>query len=188
MIAPREPARSRSARKASPSHKPGLPAISRSIRIPQVFPRYRKAAVSSLSGLAGCTWTAAVTLLSCKSPPLPAAQARRRSIIRRRPIRATTPRSGAISRSRIDVHRQPVRRLRLHADSRQRPFSSAGGTGTFTVNSGAGCAWTATSGAPWIRILSGQSGSGSGQVRSPWIRMPGMPAPGPSRRRARRSR
>jgi uncharacterized protein (TIGR03437 family) len=34
----------------------------------------------------------------------------------------------------------------------------------FTVNSGAGCAWTTTSSASWIRLTSGQTGSGTGQV------------------------
>ena len=43
-------------------------------------------------------------------------------------------------------------------------YPSAGANGSFTVNSNPGCAWTAASGASWIRILSSPSGSGSGQV------------------------
>ena len=41
---------------------------------------------------------------------------------------------------------------------------SSGGSGTVAVTAGGGCAWTATSNAPWITIASGASGSGSGTV------------------------
>jgi hypothetical protein len=42
---------------------------------------------------------------------------------------------------------------------------SSGGTGyTVSVTGGAGCAWTATSNAPWITINSGGSGTGNGTV------------------------
>jgi hypothetical protein len=40
----------------------------------------------------------------------------------------------------------------------------AGGTGTVNVTAGSACAWTATSGAPWLTITSGSSGSGTGSV------------------------
>jgi hypothetical protein len=40
----------------------------------------------------------------------------------------------------------------------------AGGTGSFQVLAPAGCAWTATSPAPWITVTSGSSGSGNGTV------------------------
>ncbi|HET9530869.1 MAG TPA: SBBP repeat-containing protein, partial [Blastocatellia bacterium] len=43
-------------------------------------------------------------------------------------------------------------------------FPSAGGSGSFTVTTGIGCGWTATTGAHWIKIVSGVSGSGSGTV------------------------
>lgn len=39
--------------------------------------------------------------------------------------------------------------------------SSAGG---LTVHTGTGCAWTAVSGAPWITVTAGASGSGTGTV------------------------
>ncbi|MFN0087303.1 MAG: PQQ-dependent sugar dehydrogenase, partial [Blastocatellia bacterium] len=42
--------------------------------------------------------------------------------------------------------------------------SSAGGTGTVGVTAPAGCAWTATSNAPWITVIAGGSGSGNGTV------------------------
>lgn len=42
-------------------------------------------------------------------------------------------------------------------------FAAAGGNGTFRVNTGADCAWTATTSAPWIRIVNG-SGAGAGDV------------------------
>ncbi|MGA9774212.1 MAG: BACON domain-containing carbohydrate-binding protein [Blastocatellia bacterium] len=43
-------------------------------------------------------------------------------------------------------------------------FPSAGGSGTVAVTAGAGCSWTASSNAPWLRITSGASGSGNGTV------------------------
>jgi sugar lactone lactonase YvrE len=43
-------------------------------------------------------------------------------------------------------------------------FSSAGGTGAFTVAATAGCGWTAVSQVAWITITSGASGSGNGAV------------------------
>jgi hypothetical protein len=41
---------------------------------------------------------------------------------------------------------------------------AAGSTGSVTVTSGAGCAWTATSSAAWITITSGAAGTGNGSV------------------------
>ncbi|HEY0101361.1 MAG TPA: pre-peptidase C-terminal domain-containing protein, partial [Pyrinomonadaceae bacterium] len=47
-----------------------------------------------------------------------------------------------------------------------RPFRNDGGNGRFTVVTTNGCAWTATSNAPWITITSGfTSGTGTGRVR-----------------------
>lgn len=40
-----------------------------------------------------------------------------------------------------------------------------GGSGTTTVTTGAGCAWTAVSNVAWITISSGASGTGSGSVQ-----------------------
>lgn len=40
----------------------------------------------------------------------------------------------------------------------------SGGTGTVDVTTQAGCAWTASSNAPWVSISSGATGSGSGRV------------------------
>jgi hypothetical protein len=44
-------------------------------------------------------------------------------------------------------------------------FPSGGGSGAVNVTANTGCAWTATSNAPWISITSGSSGSGGGTVR-----------------------
>ncbi|MBS1796125.1 MAG: carboxypeptidase regulatory-like domain-containing protein [Acidobacteria bacterium] len=44
-------------------------------------------------------------------------------------------------------------------------FQWEGETGSFDVAAPAGCAWTATSAAGWLQILSGQSGTGNGTVR-----------------------
>ena len=43
-------------------------------------------------------------------------------------------------------------------------FSSSGGFGNVGVLSQSGCAWTATSGASWLTITSGASGTGSGTL------------------------
>jgi Putative binding domain, N-terminal len=43
-------------------------------------------------------------------------------------------------------------------------FKDAGGTGTVAVTASAGCAWSASSGATWITITGGASGSGNGIV------------------------
>src|SRR5262245_37781265 len=42
--------------------------------------------------------------------------------------------------------------------------AAAGGTGGVTVTAGNGCAWTAASGATWITIIAGASGTGNGSV------------------------
>lgn len=42
---------------------------------------------------------------------------------------------------------------------------AGGGSGSFTVNAGPGCAWTATPNVPWISVTSNPSGSGSGSVQ-----------------------
>ena len=43
-------------------------------------------------------------------------------------------------------------------------FSASGGTGSVSVTTQAGCPWTASSGAAWITITSGSSGTGNGTV------------------------
>ena len=42
---------------------------------------------------------------------------------------------------------------------------STASTGKVAVTSGTGCAWTATSNAPWLTISSGSSGTGNGEVQ-----------------------
>ena len=43
-------------------------------------------------------------------------------------------------------------------------FNSSGGVGSVNVTAAAGCSWTASSGATWIAITAGGSGSGNGTV------------------------
>ncbi len=43
-------------------------------------------------------------------------------------------------------------------------FSAAGGTGTVSVTTASGCAWTATSSQPWLTVVRGSSGTGNGEV------------------------
>jgi len=44
------------------------------------------------------------------------------------------------------------------------PISGTGGNGTFALNTGAGCQWSAVSQSGWITITSGSSGTSSGSV------------------------
>ncbi|MGH9943651.1 MAG: Calx-beta domain-containing protein, partial [Pyrinomonadaceae bacterium] len=44
-------------------------------------------------------------------------------------------------------------------------FNASAGTGRLTVSAPPGCAWTATSNAPWLSVTAGVSGSGTGRVR-----------------------
>jgi len=45
-----------------------------------------------------------------------------------------------------------------------KPFISSGGAGTVAVTAGSGCPWTAVSGASWLTVTSGSSGTGNGTV------------------------
>jgi hypothetical protein len=56
-----------------------------------------------------------------------------------------------------------------------------GGSAAIAVRTAAGCAWTASGGADWISVTSGQSGAGPGEVR---LTVLPIPAP-PGRRRSR---
>jgi hypothetical protein len=53
---------------------------------------------------------------------------------------------------------------RYALDPASQSIDDAGGAGVVNVHAGGGCAWTATSTAPWITITGGQSGSGAGAV------------------------
>jgi hypothetical protein len=44
-------------------------------------------------------------------------------------------------------------------------IDDAGGQGSFNVQAGSGCGWTAASTVPWVTITAGASGTGDGQVR-----------------------
>jgi len=43
-------------------------------------------------------------------------------------------------------------------------LAAAGGEGRTSVSAGVGCAWTATSNAPWLTVTGGSSGTGNGVV------------------------
>ena len=44
------------------------------------------------------------------------------------------------------------------------PFDALGGTGNVSVNTSSDCAWSATSSASWLTVVSGASGTGTGVV------------------------
>ncbi len=43
-------------------------------------------------------------------------------------------------------------------------FTNGGGTANVNVTAGAGCAWSASEGVPWLSVSSGQTGAGNGAV------------------------
>lgn len=63
-------------------------------------------------------------------------------------------------------------------DPASQSFGASGGTGSVTVTAPGGCAWTASSGASWIVILSGASGEGNGGVTFSVEQNPGGPREG----------
>lgn len=62
----------------------------------------------------------------------------------------------------VTVNQGPGCTFTISPDTQSVP--SAGGSGTVTVTGGGGCPWSAASGASWITIASGASGSGNGTV------------------------
>ena len=52
----------------------------------------------------------------------------------------------------------------LHAVAGERLGDVGCGERTFSMAATAGCTWTATSGAPWLTVSSGASGSGNGTI------------------------
>jgi hypothetical protein len=49
-------------------------------------------------------------------------------------------------------------------DKSSASFTNSGGTTSVNVTAGAGCAWSASEGAPWLAVTSGQTGTGVGAV------------------------
>jgi hypothetical protein len=75
-------------------------------------------------------------------------------------------RTGAldVNGQRLSVSQEPAPcRFELSASGQRVP--PAGATGSVNVSSAEGCAWTAASPVPWLTIVAGGSGSGSGTVR-----------------------
>ena len=118
----------------------------------------------TVASAAGCSWTAAsnapwVTLTAGVSGTGPGQV--------QFTVAANTgpPRSGSLT---IGGHAVTVSQPSGCTASIQ-PASHAapvgGGTGSVTVQSAAGCSWTAASNVPWATITAGASGSGAGQVQ-----------------------
>jgi hypothetical protein len=58
----------------------------------------------------------------------------------------------------------PVQACTFSLSGSSQSFSTTGGTGNVTVNTSSGCAWSATSSASWVIVVSGASGTGTGVV------------------------
>jgi hypothetical protein len=115
---------------------------------------------------AGCAWTAKaavswITIVDGAQGNGPG-QVRFRTAVNA----AVEPRSGSIE---IAGQRVAVRQFAgLSCTYGVEPASAKAGpeqtTGNLSVRADAGCPWTAISDQPWLTIVAGQSGSGSGQI------------------------
>ena len=68
-----------------------------------------------------------------------------------------------VANQTITVNQSPGCSFSISPESQS--FTPSGGTGEVAVTGAAGCAWSATSNAPWLTITQGSSGSGNGTVR-----------------------
>jgi hypothetical protein len=75
----------------------------------------------------------------------------------------------------IEITQEPAT-CRFELGRRAFELAADDGTVTLTIETAAGCAWTAKAGASWITIVEGSQGSGAGRVR---FRVSANPAPGP---------
>jgi uncharacterized protein (TIGR03437 family) len=117
-----------------------------------------------LTGLAGCTWTASsnvswLLLTSAASGTGPATVGYSAQANTGNPARSGTI---SIAGLTFTVNQAGACAYTLNPGSGSYPAS--GGSGTFTVGTSFGCAWTTASAAMWIHITSGQTGSGPGSV------------------------
>ena len=127
----------------------------------------------------GCTWTAA-TAGRLRSRSGASGTGTGRCSTRSCRTRRRSPDRHA-HRGRADVHRHAGRRrLHLRAPAAGRVLHRDGHDGHGGGVRAPGCAWTATSGASWLTITSGASGSGAGTVRTRSRRTP-SPRRGPGR-------
>jgi uncharacterized protein (TIGR03437 family) len=116
-----------------------------------------------LTGLVGCTWTASsnapwlqINSSSGTGPATVGYSAQANT--------ASAARSGTILVAGLTFTVNQAGACAYTINPTSGSFSATGGSNTFTVSSGAGCAWTATASASWIHITTGQSGSGPGSV------------------------
>jgi hypothetical protein len=89
------------------------------------------------------------------------------------------PRNGTatIAGRVVTVNQEGGCQISLSPPSQVAPVGN--GSGSVAVTAGAGCAWTAVSGASWIAVTAGASGTGSGTVQFSFeANMTGMPRTG----------
>jgi uncharacterized protein (TIGR03437 family) len=117
----------------------------------------------ALSGLSGCTWNASSSApwLQVTSADSGMGPANISYAVQANP---GTSRNGTITVAGLTFTVNQAGACAYTLTPAGGSYPPSGGNGTITVNSNAGCAWTAAAGASWIRILTGLSGSGPGQV------------------------
>ncbi len=74
------------------------------------------------------------------------------------------PRSGSITMESEVVFVQQANGCSYPLAPQEADYPAAGGSGSFLVNTGTGCAWNAFSDKPWLSIVGSASGSGPGSV------------------------
>ena len=82
-------------------------------------------------------------------------------------VAATTgaARSGILSLAGHQVTVTQTQGCTFAVSPQSQAVPASGGSGKVTVTAGAGCSWTASSGAPWATITSGATGTGNGEVQ-----------------------
>ncbi len=117
----------------------------------------------ALSGLSTCTWSTSSNApwLQVTSAASGTGPANISYAIQANP---GTSRSGMISVAGLTFTLNQAGACAYTLTPAGGSYPTTGGNGSFTVNSNAGCTWSASTGASWIHINSGLSGSGPGQV------------------------
>jgi hypothetical protein len=77
---------------------------------------------------------------------------------------ATSPRTGTLTIGGVTFTLDEAANCTFLLSGSTQVMAAQGGTGSVTVSTKTGCAWTATSNSSWLTVTSGASGSGSGTV------------------------
>ena len=129
------------------------------------FPATGGTASVDVSTTAGCPWTAAANAPWASISAGASGNGPGRVDYTVQANTETAARSGTLTVAGQAVNLTQAAAACTYAiDPTSQVFPASGGAGSINVSAQGGCAWVATSGAPWIQITSGAFGSGSGTV------------------------